>query len=69
MQVNKKDSSEVLESLHFEEKDNTTFGGKVIYDDIGVPRWTYNDDNQEYKNSLFHFLQGALYMKLHLKIY
>lgn len=69
MQVNKKDWCEVLESLHFEEKDNVTFGGKVIYDDQGIPRWTYNDDNQEYKNSLFHFLQGALYMKLHLKIY
>ena len=54
MQVNKKDWCEVLESLHFEEKDNTTFGGKVIYDDKGVPRWTYNDDNQEYKNSLLH---------------
>lgn len=69
MRVNKKDWYEVLESLHFEEKDNTIFGGKVIYDDKGIPQWTYNDDDQEYKISLFHFLQGALYMKLHLKNY
>lgn len=66
MEYNEKNWKELLEALNFEESNNSSFGGKVIYDDKGVPKWTYNNDDEEYKKSLFHFLSGALYMKMHI---
>lgn len=66
---NEQNFKELLEALHFEERDNVTFGGKVIIDDKGMEQWTYDSDDIAFKQSLFMFLSGALYMKQHLGIY
>lgn len=68
MEYNEQNWKELLEALHFEEHDNVSFGGKEILDDEGMPKWTYDSDNEEYKRNLFIFLSGALYMKQHLGI-
>ena len=39
---NEQNFKELLEALHFEERDNVTFGGKVIVDDKGMEQWTYS---------------------------
>lgn len=66
MEYNKHNWIDLLEALHFEEWDNDSFGGKIIYDDTDKPMWTYDSNDEEYKHNLFIFLSGALYMKRHL---
>lgn len=57
----------LLNSLGFKEESNTSFGGKVLYDDEDIPRWTYDENDAQYKEHLFQFLNGALWMKWHIK--
>lgn len=66
-EFNEENWNDVLESLGFTEGDNLTFGGKVIYDDNDIPKWTYDNDDIEYKKQLYTFLSGAVYWKIHKK--
>lgn len=66
MEYNEQSWKDLLESLHFKEWDNDSFGGKVLYDDKGIPMWTYDNNDEEYKRNLFIFLSGALYMMRHI---
>lgn len=68
MEYNEQNWKELLEALRYIEEDNVGFGGKVIYDDKGVPKWTYDSNDEEYKKNLFIFLSGALYMKHHIEM-
>lgn len=53
-----------LESLGFTEGKNLSFGGMIIYDDNGFPKWTY--DTEEEKKQLYIFFSGAVYWKVHI---
>ena len=48
MEYNEQNWKELLEALHFKEHDNVSFGGKEILDDEGIPKWTYDSDNEEW---------------------
>ena len=65
MEYNEQNWNDVLDSLGFTEGNNNSFGGKIIYDDKGMPKWTYDDDDIEYKKQLYTFLSGAVYWKVH----
>lgn len=64
MEFNETNWKECLESLNFTEGKNESFGGMVVYDDKGIPKFDY--DSEERKRMLFIFLSGALYMKNHM---
>lgn len=67
MVYSKENWNAVLNALGFKEESNTSFGGKVLYDNEDIPRWTYNESDEQYKEHLFHFLNGALWMKERMK--
>jgi hypothetical protein len=69
MIYNEQNWKELLDALHFQECDNSSFGGKCIFNDKGIPEWTYDSNDEECKRNLFMFLTGALYMKHHLGIF
>ena len=52
-----------LESLGFTEGKNVSFGGMVVYDNKGIPQWTY--DTEEEKKQLYIFFSGAVYWQVH----
>ena len=64
MEFNETNWKECLKALNFTEDKNTSFGGMVVYDDKGIPKFDY--DSEERKRLLFIFLNGALYMKIHM---
>lgn len=68
MEYNEQNWKNVLKALHFKEENNATFGGKVIYDDNDIPRWSYDNDDEEYKEKLYHFLAGAMWMRAHMEM-
>lgn len=42
---------------------NRQFGGMVVFNDDGVPTWTY--ETEEEKMMLFLFFSGMAYWKIH----
>lgn len=66
MAVNKNNWNECLESLGFTEQQNTAFGGMVVYNDDGIPMWTYETEAE--KEKLYAFFRGALYWKIHMEL-
>ena len=64
MEFNETNWKECLEALNFTEGKNESFGGMLVYDDKGMPKFDY--DSEERKRLLFIFLSGALYMKNHM---
>lgn len=63
MKVNQTKWNECLESLGFTEQKNTSFGGMVVFNDDGIPMWTYETEEEKYK--LYIFFRGAVYWKIH----
>lgn len=66
MEYNEQSWKDLLESLHFKEQNNNLFSGKTLYDDKNIPVLTYDNDDIEFKQSLFTFLSGVLYMRRHI---
>ena len=63
MEFNEQNWNECLDSLGFTEGKNFSFGGMIIYDDNGIPKWTYN--TEEEKERLYIFFSGAVYWQVH----
>lgn len=61
--ITNNDWKEVLESLGFTEQKNEQFSGMVIFNDKGIPSWTY--ETEEEKEKLYIFFNGAIYWKIH----
>ena len=66
MKINNTNWNEVLDSLGFTEQKNCSFGGMVVYDDNGIPMWTYETEEEKYR--LYHFFCGGVYWKLHMEL-
>lgn len=66
MKVNNEEWKDILEELGFTEQENCAFGGMVVFDDRAIPQWIY--ETEEEKRSLYLFLKGALYWKIHTEL-
>ena len=63
MKYSEQNWAECLESLGFTEQKSSQFGGMTVFNDKGIPCWTYT--TEEEKRDLYLFFSGAAYWKVH----
>lgn len=66
LEFNEQNWQECLEAIGLSERRNGQFGGMTIYDDKGIPFWTYV--TEEEKRMAYHFFGGMAYQKMRMEL-